>query len=90
MAKTRHIQQRMSQRGIKQSTLELVRHFGTWSGDKQILNRKACAAALIELDRIRKQLIKTKEQGGYVLVEAGGVEITTYALDSYSRKPCIQ
>ncbi|MCE9854363.1 hypothetical protein ACOI2Q_20520 [Shewanella algae] len=89
MAKTRHIQQRMSQRGIKQSTLAIVEQFGTWCGDKQILNQKACEAALRELDRIRHELIKAKERGGYVLVEAGGVEVTTYALDSYSRKKCI-
>ena len=85
MAKTRHIQQRMSQRGIKQSTLDLVERFGTWNGDKQVLNRKACEAALKELDRVRKELIKAQERGGYVLVESGGVEITTYGLDSYSQ-----
>ncbi|BDM66086.1 hypothetical protein NFHSH190041_35380 [Shewanella sp. NFH-SH190041] len=85
MAKTRHIQQRMSQRGIKQSTLEVVEQFGAWCGDKQILNRNACDAALRELDRIRHELIKAKERGGYVLVEAGGQKITTYALESYSR-----
>jgi hypothetical protein len=86
MAKTRHIQQRMSQRGIKQSTLDLVGRFGVWAGDKQILNRKACKAALKELNRVRKQLIKAQERGGYVLVEAGGQEITAYALNSYSNK----
>lgn len=89
MAKTRHIQQRMSQRGIKWSTLDLVEKFGTWNGDKQILNRKACIAAIEELERVKKQLIKVMERGGYVLVEAGGVDITTYALDSYARKSCI-
>ncbi|BDY07062.1 hypothetical protein F0521_41030 [Ferrimonas sp. YFM] len=86
MAKTRHIQQRMSQRGIKQSTLDLVERFGIWSGDKQILNRKACEAALRELDHVRHELIKAQERGGYVLVEAAGQKITTYALNSYSRK----
>lgn len=85
MAKTRHIQQRMSQRGIKQSTLELVERYGVWNGDKQVLNRKACEAALKEVNTIRKELIKAQEKGGYVLVESEGVKITTYGLDSYAR-----
>ncbi len=85
MAKTRHIQQRMSQRGIRQSALEMVKRFGTWSGDKQILNKKACELAIFEIEKLRRDLIKAHERGGYVLVEVGDCQITAYALDSYSR-----
>jgi len=85
MAKTRHIQQRMSQRGIKDEMLELVGQFGSWNGDKCILNKKACSAALQELDSMRKQLIHLKEKGGLVLVHENGSDITAYRLDSYTR-----
>ena len=87
MAKTRHIQQRMNQRGIKSEMLDIVRQFGAWQGDKCILNRKACGALLTELDDLRKHIVKMQEQGGLVLVgnREEDVEITTYRLESYKR-----
>jgi hypothetical protein len=85
MAKTRHIQQRMSQRGIKSETLDIVQQFGMWQGDKCILNRKACNDVLSELDKVRKDVIKMKEKGGLVLVHDEGADITTYALESFKR-----
>jgi len=85
MAKTRHIQQRMNQRGIKSEMLDIVQQFGMWQGDKCILNRKACNDVLSELDKIRRDVIKMKEKGGLVLVHDDGADITTYALESYKR-----
>lgn len=83
MAKTRHIQQRMSQRGIKEGMLNIVQEFGCWQDDKCILNKKACSSVLEELDLIRKQVIKMQEKGGLVLVQDNGMDITAYRLDSY-------
>lgn len=85
MAKTRHIQQRMSQRGIQEEMLDLVRQFGVYQGDRCILNKKGCSAVLQELDRVRKDLIKLQEKGGAVLVSDDGTDITTYRLGSYTR-----
>ena len=85
MAKTRHIQHRMSQRGIKSEMLDVVQQFGTWNGDKCILNRQACNDVLTELDRIKRSVLKMKERGGLVLVQERGTDITTYDLDSYKR-----
>jgi len=85
MAKTRHIQQRMSQRGINEQMLELVTQFGSWNGDKCVLNKKACRNVLTELDAMRKRLIKMQEKGGLVLVQDNGSDITAYRLDSYQR-----
>ena len=75
----------MSQRGIKSEMLIIVKQFGTWRGDKCILNRKACKDALVELDRVRKNFIKMQERGGVVLVQDNEMDITTYALDSFKR-----
>lgn len=85
MAKTRHIQKRMSQRGIRKEMLDIVTRYGIWDGDKCILNRKACLALLGEIEQLKKHIAKASERGGYVLVAKGEYEITTYALDSYSR-----
>ena len=85
MAKTRHIQQRMSQRGISGEMLDLVAQFGSWQGDKCILNRKGCRNALGALDSLRKRLVRMEEKGGLVLVHEGGVDITAYRVDSYTR-----
>ena len=85
MSKTRHIQKRMAKRNIRETMLKMVGTFGVPDGDKRVLNRKGCDAALAELEDVKKNLVKMRERGGMVLVEVGGVKITTYALDSYSR-----
>lgn len=85
MAKTRHIHQRMSQRAITQSMLEIVKTFGVESGDKTILNIKGIDSVLTELKRLSSSMQKMRARGGFVLVEDGDFEITTYALSSYKR-----
>lgn len=89
MAKTRHIHQRMNQRGINSQMLEIVKMFGVGAGDKTILNSKAIDAALDELQKLSKRMQKMKERGGIVLVESGDAEITTYDLDSFKRTKVI-
>jgi hypothetical protein len=83
MAKTRHMQQRMSQRSIQQSWLELVKTFGTDDGDKVKLNRDGIDRVLKEMKDISANLQKMRSRGGIVLVESAGHEITTYSMDSY-------
>jgi len=83
MAKTRHIQQRMTQRSIEHGMLDIVKTFGVDNGDKVILNRKAIDCALAELHKISSTMQKMRSRGGLVLVEESGFEITAYALNSY-------
>ena len=85
VSKTRHIQQRMNQRGIRSEVLGVVEQFGSWQGDKCILNKKACNDVLSELERVRRNLIRAQDKGGIVLVEANGAHITAYSLDSFKR-----
>lgn len=87
MSKTKHIHQRMNQRGIDQQALELVKMFGieVGNGEKTILNRKGIEAAQRQLQLLCKKMDKLKQRGGLVLVEANGNEITTYDLNSFSR-----
>ena len=85
MARTRHIEQRMSQRAITAEMLDVVKQFGSWSGDKCIVNKKACTTLLEALDKLRKKIVRVQEKGGVVLVESRGAEITAYSLDSYKK-----
>lgn len=85
MAKTRHISQRMNQRGITAQMIEIVKTFGIDDGNKTYLNKKGIDAALMELNKLSKNMQKMRNRGGIVLVESGESEITTYAIDSFSR-----
>jgi len=83
MAKTRHIQKRMSQRAIREEMIALTMKFGIQDQDKIVFNKKGLQGLLCELDNIRKTAQKMMEKGGIVVVESGGSLITTYRLDSY-------
>lgn len=86
MARTRHIHQRMTQRGITSRLVDLAARFGMDHGDKIILNRKNTESLLSEMDRIRKDLLDIHAKGGLVVVEENDAQITTYPLTSYTRK----
>ena len=86
MARTRHIQQRMSQRSIQQGWLDLVKTFGTEEGDRISLNRNGIDAAIRAMEKISADLQKMRTRGGVVLVAKDGYEITTYSMDSYKQQ----
>lgn len=86
VSKTRHIQARMSHRGINQKMLKMARHYGVKHGDKYILNRKGLDTLIIELRELHKTAIKLRDKGGIVIIENELQEqITTYNLDSYKK-----
>ena len=85
MSRTRHIGQRMSQRGITVQILELIEAFGIATGDKIILNQKGCTKVIAHLNNTIRQLSNICETGGYVLVEDNGKQITAYRLNSYKQ-----
>ena len=86
MPKTNHFLSRIQQRGILQSTIEVAQKYGLPKGDKLILVKKEIDVAIKSLDLERKNLIKARDQGGVVAVEADGVLITAYRLESFNRK----
>lgn len=55
MIATKHIGERMSQRGMTNRMIELVMEFGKEQGDKVILNRKATQSILHEMDQLKKR-----------------------------------
>ncbi len=89
MAKTRHIQARCSQRGIRQSFLWLIQEFGEepcGNGEKIVFNRKAIEQVINLLNKLKKDLMTAHSRGGYIEVVNGETQITVYALDSFKRK----
>ena len=86
MSKTGHFISRMQQRGILQSSIEVAQRYGFPKGDKFILGRKQIDIAIKTLDQERKALLKARDQGGVVAVEANGVLITAYRFNSFNRK----
>ncbi len=84
MAKTRHIQQRMSQRGITSEILDMVERFGVCDGDKITLTKKNCQALSKLFATLKKTADKMAEKGGYTLVACGDSLITAYRLNSFN------
>ena len=86
MSKTRHIQKRMSQRGITSAILDLVERFGGCdSGDKVILTKKNCQRLSAVLANMKIVVDKMAEKGGYTLVESGDSLITIYRTNSFNK-----
>ena len=86
MSQTRHFISRIQQRGILQSSIEVAQRYGFPKGDKFILGKKQIDIAIKTLDKERKALLKARDQGGVMAVEANGVLITAYRFDSFNRK----
>ncbi|MFW9608876.1 MAG: hypothetical protein ACMV0H_01595 [Aquaspirillum sp.] len=86
MARTRHLQQRVSQRSIQYEWLDLVKTFGTDDGDKIFLTRQGIDLVLNEMKKLAAHLQKMRTRGGVVLVENQGQEITTYSFNSFKFK----
>jgi hypothetical protein len=82
MHATKHMQTRMSQRGISGDMVELARRFGRDDPDKFVLDRKGLRNLLDELRGLERKVIKALDKGGIVVVETDGALITTYSAAS--------
>ena len=69
MARSRHIQQRMSQRGVTERMLQIVEEFGIAQGDKLVLSTGGIDQLMLSMDKLRKDLLKIRDKGGLVVVE---------------------
>lgn len=86
MARTRHMHQRMGQRGITSRLVDLTSQYGTDHGDRIVLSQKNAEELLAGLDAFRKDLITIHKKGGLVVIESGETQITVYRIDSYNQK----
>ena len=85
MSKTRHIGKRMSQRGIRQSLVDLTLQFGEDVQDKCVLGRRGLEQLLHELRGLERTTMQALDKGGIVVVQSDGALITAYDVDSYRR-----
>lgn len=86
MARTRHFQQRMSQRGMSLELVEFARQFGEPTQDKVVLGRKGLVQLLAAVRDLERTAKKAMDKGGVVVIEDGDSLITTYRVDSFSRR----
>lgn len=77
---TLHMDARMNQRGITSDLVDLAMQHGDWFGDRCQLNQKAIDRRIAEIDLERKRLLRARDKGGLMVVEAGGAKITTFAM----------
>lgn len=73
---TKHAQQRMSQRGLTRSMIDMVIALGKVEQDKYILDRKLAEEALLQLKKII-------DKGGATVVMDDDVIITTYNCNTH-------
>ena len=88
MSRTRHIGRRMSQRGIRQSLVDLTLQFGEDAQDRCVLGRQGLRSLLEAVRELERTAMHALDKGGIVVVQADGALITTYDVDSYDRR-CI-
>jgi hypothetical protein len=80
MNKTKHFQQRMSQRGVTRTIVDLVLAFGNVEQNKHVLDRKHAIGLLELLKREERALMKIVDKGGVAVVALGSSLVTTYNL----------
>lgn len=85
MTRTRHIGQRMSQRGIKRALVDLTLQFGEDAQDKCVLGRRGLQQLIDELRDLQRTAMQALDKGGVIVVQADGSLITAYDVDSYDR-----
>lgn len=83
--KTKHFQQRLSQRGITENVIEMLLNYGIYEGDKIILTKKNCQFLSKVFEQLKKTSDKMAEKGGYAAVTSKDALITAYRLDSFNR-----
>jgi hypothetical protein len=76
---THHAQQRMNQRGIKSSMIDLTLEHGEFDErNRCVLTKQNAIELMSEFKDVLKTLMKVIDKGGLVVVEDAGKVITTY------------
>jgi len=78
MISTKHLSERMNQRGINKRMIELALEYGFNKKDKVILDKKSISKLLKEIDSYRKDLLRVMDKNGLVVVVDNHTLITAY------------
>lgn len=82
MRLTQHAHQRMTQRGITRSMIDLVLEYGEVKQDKAYLDKKHAQQLVRDLEEKLRTAKKIMDKGGCVVVEAEDAILTTYNYQS--------
>ncbi|GGZ94792.1 hypothetical protein DC083_06570 [Ignatzschineria ureiclastica] len=85
MQLSRHIDQRMNQRGITKEMVELTLEYGEIENDRWVLNRKRVETMIELLEKQLRTARKLRDKGGIVVVAEDNTLVTTYDYDSKDR-----
>ena len=85
MCRTRHMQQRMSQRGITSEIVKMAGMFGVCNGDIITLTGKNCEYLSKVPAKCKTTLVKMAQKGGCTVVNRGRSLITAFRVDSFNR-----
>ena len=83
MKQTKHIRQRMSQRGVTREIVDLVIQYGDTEQDKHVMGRRQALHRLELINQEARILKKILDKGGVVVVAEGNALITTYNCDQH-------
>ena len=76
---TKHARQRMNQRGIKSSMIDLTLEHGEFDDQNRcVLTKKNAIEVMADLKIALKTVMKVIDKGGLVVVEEAGRVVTTY------------
>lgn len=78
MISSKHVDQRMNQRGITRQVVETAMDFGVPHNDRYCLGRKEAQRAISLLQSQLKTLKKLADKGGITVVFENGMLITTW------------
>lgn len=79
---TKHAHQRMEQRGITRSMIDLVLEYGEIAQDKAVMDRKHALKLIQLLENQLRTAKKIADKGGCVVVEADNAILTAYNCQS--------
>ena len=82
MRYTQHAHQRMTQRGITRSMVDLVLEYGEVEQDKAVLDKKHAQQLVHTLQEKLRTAKKIVDKGGCVVVETNNAILTTYNYQS--------
>ncbi len=82
MYQTKHVQQRMSQRGLTKEIVSYVLNNGFSQRDKCVMNKKEALRKIAEIEAEKRILTKIADKGGVVVVAQGEAVITAYNFNS--------
>lgn len=85
MQLSRHIDQRMNQRGITKEMVELTLEYGEIENDRWVLNRKRVETMIESLEKQLCTARKLRDKGGIIVVAEDNTLVTTYDYDSKDR-----